>query len=125
MRPAALAFALSFSLAGCDDVIFPAVSGGGTCDPTFAGVQSFLDANCNSCHGPPNGSGGWVFPDDLSADVSNGDGALVVPGDSANSLLWQTISHTGGTPMPLGAPNPLPTETISCVQEWIDSGAAL
>ena len=120
-------------LAGCDDHIFPAVSGGG--EPVAAdweGVQAFMANNCESCHSGSAALGDIVLPEDVEADLANLDEPstsypeLVIPFDSENSHLWLAVAFVDDpdiTPMPLGATEPHPDAHV--IQEWIDAGAIL
>ena len=124
-------FALcAISLAGCDVHLFPAAGGSGGADATWTGVQAVMSDNCYSCHAGPSGSGGIVLPDDITADLANLNepstayDELVVPGDSATSVLWLAVSFDPSlTGMPLGQSAEIPDAHF--IQEWIDAGASL
>lgn len=124
-RSAALAlFALLAS--SCDDHVFPTGSvEAGNSDLYTAdwdGVQVFFQDNCTAgCHE----SLAPVLPDAIEADLANGAGELVVPGDPDASLLWQAIDQSGSaTPMPIGQPR-LDDEFILHVRDWIEAGAEI
>src|SRR5262249_14716496 len=97
-------------------------------DPTYWGeVRQALRKNCTVCHNKrnlaePEVSGGLTL-DTYAAALKWKDRALVVPGNSRDSLLHQVVV-TAATEkrMPLGA-NPLTPETIDLFRRWIDSGA--
>ena len=78
-------------------------------------IAAMLQENCGTCHGPL-ASGGLVISS--YADIMNGanDGPVVVPGDSANSLLI-SIQEAGGHP------GQLTPDEIALLQAWIDAGA--
>jgi cytochrome b subunit of formate dehydrogenase/mono/diheme cytochrome c family protein len=78
-------------------------------------VFPIMQAQCTTCHGPA-AMGGLNLS--TYADTLNGgqSGPVVIPGDSANSLLV-TIQEAGGHP------GQLTPEELEIVQEWIDAGA--
>jgi hypothetical protein len=143
------------AVAGCDDHLFPTPCGS-VPQPTWDGVQTILQSNCSQCHAGPDAPAGYgivLTPDgennSLRIDAQDPDssllasyepegaplhsppwsGELVVPGDSANSVLYQAVSWTGTfTNMPLGASEPLcdgaPEPTpVTVIRDWIDAGA--
>ncbi|MFT4627489.1 MAG: hypothetical protein ACI8PZ_006173 [Myxococcota bacterium] len=112
-------------LVGCDDHVFPTGEGGGPSEgytEDWEGVQLFLGDTCLAgCHEQLEP----VMPAAIEDDLLGGLGELVVPGDSAASLLWQAIDQSGNaTPMPIGQPR-LSDDTILHVKAWIDAGAEL
>jgi Protein of unknown function (DUF1553)/Protein of unknown function (DUF1549)/Planctomycete cytochrome C len=80
-----------------------------------------LDAKCMQCHS----SVAKMSDLDLSgrAAVLKGGkrGPSVVPGDAANSLLYQAVLRKGELAMPPGPP--LAAAEVSLLKEWIDGGA--
>ena len=64
--------------------------------PSWADVAPLFEAKCGACHGNADLTGLAL---DNYADVMAGgkDGAVIVPGDSANSLLY-TLQAAGGHP---------------------------
>jgi mono/diheme cytochrome c family protein len=90
-------------------------------------VQPIFTSSCIACHSP----GGVMSHLDLRAGFSYGNlvnelavhssGVLVVPGDSAHSVLYLRITGMGLTRMPLGGS--LTAQEISLIQTWIDEGA--
>ena len=89
----------------------------------LVGVEAFIDDHCVSCHPA------LEEPDLLTAipaDIADGTGIYVVPGDPENSYLWTLIN--GSDPdyfMPLGIAEPLPLTTIQHVEQWILDGAVI
>ncbi len=84
--------------------------------PTYAAnIQAVFNTRCVACHNATTASAGL----DLStyAGVTKGgqDGAVVLPGDSANSLLVkiQSSQHFAN----------LTPEELELVRQWIDAGA--
>ena len=85
-------------------------------DPTYAAnIAALLSAKCSACHNATTLAGGL----DLTtyADLMKGgkDGAVIVPGDSASSLLFKIQSGKHFV-------NFIPEE-LDLVQKWIDAGA--
>jgi cytochrome b subunit of formate dehydrogenase/mono/diheme cytochrome c family protein len=82
---------------------------------SWADVAPLFEAKCGTCHGP-NATGGLNLT--TYADMLKGgqSGPVVLPSDSANSLLI-IIQKAGGH---LGQLTP---EEITHVQAWIDAGA--
>ncbi len=118
----------------CDDHLFPAGAGaGGDCEPTWDGVQVFMEDHCMSCHAAPAAAGkGIILPDAITQDLANlGEpmfpeygGELVVPNNRDASVLWKAVSHEGFVPvMPFLALDP--AAGYECVGEWIDAGAVI
>ncbi|MEZ4322648.1 MAG: CxxxxCH/CxxCH domain-containing protein [Myxococcota bacterium] len=115
----------------CDDVLFtapeppPPVGGDGYC-----AVRDLFAADCYTCHAAAVRLGDLDLETDPAAALVNVTSAaygvpLVVPGDSAGSLLVQKITNTQGdlgTDMP-PASGGLSTERAGIVKAWIDAGA--
>lgn len=125
----------SLMLAGCDDDIFG--TGGGSSDTAgygtgYDGAVAIFDDTCLSCHSAGAKSGDLDLETDpcaalvgvASAGADYGGAPLVVPGDSASSVLWNKMANTGtyGGVMPLGSG--LDQATVDIVKNWIDDGAA-
>lgn len=93
-----------------------------------ARVKPIFDANCARCHGGINRRGG------LNLDTREGmlkgghDGAVLVPGDPAKSLLVRLIRHEGPAddPMPMPPKRPkLSDDDIAVVERWVKAGAVM
>ena len=84
-------------------------------------IQTIFNANCTSCH--ING-GAYQQGLDLSSYDSlmagSNNGAVIIPGDHANSLLWQKVNS--GT-MPPGNNPDLNSDEVDLIAQWIDEGA--
>ena len=110
-------------LLGCDDHLFPAgsmVSEDGY-EATWDGVQMLMsDAGCFDCHAglAP------MLPSAIEDDLMQGAGALVIPGDPENSLLWRVLMYEEGL---VGMPpsGPLGQDQLAPVEQWILEGAPL
>jgi hypothetical protein len=89
----------------------PTISG----KPTFdSGVGPIFAAKCGSCHGK-NASAGLNLTTYAGAMQGGGDGPVIIPGDSANSILVniQSADHFAN----------LSAQELEAVKQWIDSGA--
>lgn len=106
---------------------------GGEAMPTMTNVQADIFDKLCGCHA--GGQGGLTLPigdkDASHAALINikaiGDPTktLVVPGDSANSYLWQKCAGSDGIkgdPMPLGS-GTLQDPELQLLADWIDAGA--
>jgi mono/diheme cytochrome c family protein len=93
-----------------------------------AKVKPILDANCARCHGGDNHRGGLNM-DTREALLKGGhDGAVVVPGDPAKSLLIKLIRHEGPADDPMDMPPKKPKLSdadIQVVTDWIKAGAVM
>ena len=79
-------------------------------------VQPIFAESCYPCHGPQNQMGG------LRLDQRPA-GKVIVPRDSAGSLILQRVTATDPkVRMPMGGPALAP-EKIDLLRKWIDSGA--
>jgi hypothetical protein len=67
-----------------------------------------------------NASGGLNLTSYLSVMTNSNSGASVVPGDHANSLLWQRVNSGE---MPPGNNPDLSSDEINLIAQWIDEGA--
>jgi len=78
-------------------------------------IGAMLGAKCTTCHGPAAMAGLNLS---TYADAMKGgqDGAVIVPGDAANSLIVQK-QQAGGHP------GQLTPDEIAKLIEWIDAGA--
>jgi hypothetical protein len=90
-------------------------------------VRPILSDNCFQCHGPDE----THRMANLRLDIKDGAfaqsrrGAIIVPGDSAKSLLYQRISHADKARRmpPASAERVLTDKQIDTVRRWIDAGA--
>src|ERR1041385_6066032 len=84
-------------------------------------ARAVLEGKCAACHGPARMS-------DL--DVRGRDtllkggkrGPAIVPGKSAESLLYQAVRREGELKMPPG-PKALSAAELDAIRDWIDGGA--
>lgn len=115
--------ALSTNLFGAETPGSPSASGG-TID--FArDIQPILENSCLRCHGPERPKSRFRL-DSREHLLKGGDtGIAVIPGDSTKSPLVQYISHQveDMEMPPVGKGDPLTSEQIALIRDWIDQGA--
>ena len=96
-----------------------------------AKIQPIFNTHCNSCHTRTGIASILVLDSGTYTNLVNrpsvaGTGTLVIPGDSANSVLYERISKNGLLPtqlqMPLGGPF-LSADDQNLIKTWIDEGA--
>ena len=87
-------------------------------------IQPLLREHCVECHGPSQQMKGLRLDRrrDALPNRVGANGARIVPGDSARSLLFRRLTGTQSGPQmpPAGA---LPEPKIKLIQAWIDQGA--
>jgi cytochrome c len=90
-------------------------------------VQPIFRANCYRCHGGMNHRGGLNIATRAGMMRGGHDGAVLVPGDPAKSLLVRLIRHEG----PQKDPGPMPPKAklsdadIATVERWVRAGAIM
>ena len=92
-------------------------------------IKPIFDTSCIKCHGAEKPKARLRL-DGLAAALKGGeDGKVVLPGDSAGSMLVQCVAHAGKPdgfmPPPRNKANilPLTKEQIGLIRAWIDQGA--
>jgi cytochrome c len=90
-------------------------------------VQPILQENCYRCHGGMNRRGGFSMATKAGMMKGGHEGAVIVPGDPAKSLLVQLIRHEGpkNDPMPMPPKAKLSDADIAVVERWIAAGAVM
>ena len=83
-------------------------------------IQPIFTNSCTSCHQYGNTSGGLNLTSYSGVMASSNSGTSVVPGDHANSLLWQRVNNGS---MPPGNNPDLSSDEINLIAQWIDEGA--
>ena len=87
-------------------------------------IQPLLREHCVECHGASQQMRGLRLDRrrDALPNRVGANGARIVPGDSARSVLFQRLSGTKAGPQmpPAGA---LPEQKIQLIRAWIDQGA--
>jgi hypothetical protein len=88
-----------------------------------AEVKPILAAHCCRCHGPERHSAGLRL--DTAAGIRKGSasGAVIVPGDAANSLLIAVVSGADDVSRMPPRGELLRGEEIALLRDWIDGGA--
>jgi hypothetical protein len=92
-------------------------------------IKPILDKSCIRCHGAEKPKARLRL-DGLEAALKGGeDGKVVLPGNSAGSMLVHCVAHAGKPdgfmPPPRNKANipPLTKEQIGLIRAWIDQGA--
>ncbi len=90
-------------------------------------VKPILQTNCYRCHGGMNRRGGLNMETHESMLKGGKDGAALIPGDPANSLLVKLIRHEGpaNDPMPMPPRGKLSDADIALVEQWVKAGAIM
>jgi mono/diheme cytochrome c family protein len=91
-------------------------------------VRPILQTNCGKCHFDVNHKGGLSLQTKASTLKGGRDGAVIVPGDPASSLLVKLIRHEG----PPDDPKPMPPKSpkmsdadIAVIEQWVKAGAVM
>jgi cytochrome b subunit of formate dehydrogenase len=92
------------------------VTAGGTGQVTWAEVGAVFAARCGTCHSSTVATAGLSLATYAEAMKGGQDGAVIVPGDSANSVLVQVQSKGDH-------PGQLTAEELAFIKAWIDNGA--
>ena len=92
-------------------------------------VKPILSENCFRCHAGMNHRGGLNM-DTRAAMLKGGhDGAVLVPGDPAKSLLVRLMRHEGPADDPMPMPPPprakVSDADIAVVERWVRAGAIM
>ena len=89
----------------------------------YKSIRPVLQAKCHGCHQPAKAKGDYIMTDFAKLLAGGEDGAAVVAGDAAASLLIQQITpHEGKVEMPKGG-DPLPEAEVALIKKWITEGA--
>jgi hypothetical protein len=97
---------------------------------TYAGeIKPIFEKSCMKCHGAEKQKGKLRL-DSLQAVLKGGqDGKVVIPGDSAGSMLVHNVARIGDEDDFMPPPDnkdkipPLTKDQISLIRAWIDQGA--
>ena len=91
-------------------------------------IRSILSDNCFQCHGPDKGTRMAELRLDTQESVfaKRPNGAVIVPGDSEASLLYQRITHENEIVRmpPAYSKKELTKEQIEVLRKWIEEGAS-
>jgi len=92
-------------------------------------IKPILQKSCIKCHGAEKQKGKLRL-DSLDAALKGGEaGKVVLPGDSAGSILVHNVAHIGDEDDYMPPPDnkdkipPLSKEQIGLIRAWIDQGA--
>lgn len=91
-------------------------------------VQPILKEHCYRCHGGFNHRGGLNLATRAGMLKGGHNGAIIVPGDPARSLLVRLIRHEGPANNPMPMPPKLPKISdadIATVTQWVKAGAIM
>ncbi|MDE1154549.1 MAG: c-type cytochrome [Acidobacteriaceae bacterium] len=90
-------------------------------------VKPILLANCYRCHAGMNHRGALVLDSKKGILHGGKDGAVLIPGDPANSMLIKLIRHEGPAddPMPMPPKGKLSDADIAAVTAWVKAGAPM
>ncbi len=84
-------------------------------------LRPLLVNRCLSCHNPNQTRGGLDLSSHAAVLAGGSGGAVVQPGDSGGSRLYQLVSHAAEPHMPPGGPR-IPDAELQVFREWIDQG---
>jgi len=86
-------------------------------------IEPIFAASCYQCHGAKKAAGQLRLDGKAYAMKGGLSGAVILSGNSKASILLKRILGEGGEArMPMGA-DPLTSEQIELVRQWIDQGA--
>src|SRR5215218_5935428 len=87
-------------------------------------IQPLLREHCVECHGPSQQMRGLRLDRrrDALPNRVGANGARIVPGDSARSVLYRRLTGTQSGPQ-MPPAGPLPEPKTKLIQAWIDQGA--
>lgn len=82
-------------------------------------VAPIIAEHCLECHDSATHENGLNLSRKLSLFDQGEDGRMIVPGNAADSLIWQSVESDS---MPLERP-PLSAQEKAALRQWIDDGA--
>lgn len=89
--------------------------------PDWAVVSAIFAERCVMCHSQKGASRGLRLDSYETAIAGGKEGAVLVPGDSANSELIRRLRGESLPRMPFLS-RPLPSEQIDLIIRWIEAG---
>ena len=96
---------------------------------TFAkDIKPIFEKSCTKCHGAEKQKGKLRL-DNLAAALKGGEDKVILPGDSAGSILVHNVAHLGDEDDYMPPPDnkdkipPLTAAQIGLIRAWIDQGA--
>ncbi len=90
-------------------------------DHFFKKVAPLLASRCSSCHGIDKAEGGLRL-DDIGIRAGGDSGAVVIPGNAAESLLIQAVRQEHES-LAMPPKEKLGPEQISTLVDWVNTGA--
>src|SRR5262245_37168581 len=87
-------------------------------------VKPILEARCYRCHGPMRCKAGLRLDSAAAIRKGGNSGAVIVPGDSANSVLIAVLRGAADRPQMPPSGKPLSDKQVGLLKDWIDSGAS-
>lgn len=98
----------------------PATEGATGTTVSFASdILPLLESRCVNCHGGQRTEEGLVLTSHASLLTGSENGAVIIPGDGANSVLVQLVADGD---MPKRGPKLTPDQ-VQLIQTWINEGA--
>ena len=86
-------------------------------------IRPIFQANCQGCHQPAKAKGDYIMTTFERLLLGGGDDIAIVPGKPAESYLIEEITPVDGkSEMPKGK-DPLASEDIALITQWITEGA--
>ena len=115
------------TVAAATDTSAPATEAPAATEPAAAGVTvSFtndilpiIQSRCINCHGGDRIEEGLIMNEHAGLMTGSENGAVIVPGDAANSLLVEMVASGE---MPKRGPKLTPPQ-VQLIIEWINQGA--
>ncbi|HZU35964.1 MAG TPA: PSD1 and planctomycete cytochrome C domain-containing protein [Gemmataceae bacterium] len=86
-------------------------------------LKPILEARCCRCHGAHKHKAGLRLDSATAIRAGADGGTVVVPGDSAGSLLMAVLHGSDDVPRMPPAGKPLTPSQMALVKAWIDAGA--
>ena len=86
-------------------------------------IQPIFVSSCYTCHGAKMQMSGLRLDEKSAALAGGQSGTVIIPGKSADSLLYRRVAGLTDQPrMPMGE-KPLDSSSIELIRAWIDQGA--
>lgn len=87
-------------------------------------VQPILARHCYGCHGPEKQKAGLRLDDRAGALAGGDSGKVIIPGKSAESVLWHNVSGLDPDAVmpPEGEGDRLTSAELATLRAWIDGG---
>lgn len=91
--------------------------------PLPAAIAPIVEERCKKCH--VEESRGQFSMASLESALKGGkSGVVIVPGDSANSRMYQLVAGLVADKRMPPKGDPLSPEQVAAIQAWIDAGAS-